>query len=174
MIEVHWEEPASRTNICICKGGWRIPPSFYTKQQEPVMEQPVGKSSGSEVTSLQRICPPCSQPDPGQIHRGIWTPTSSPVLLARSRSKLLGTAVGKHPRLEDSLFILPTPSCTVCLPWRPGRGEGAERQSLWSKSCANIWKGWLRALVWTSVLSDRPLLLLLQKFKTLQEFWTSH
>lgn len=52
MIEVHWEEPASQTNICICKGGLRIPPSFYTNQQELVNGQPAGRLSGSEVTSL--------------------------------------------------------------------------------------------------------------------------
>lgn len=57
---------------------------------------------------------------------------------------------------------------------RPGLPPGlcVERQKLQSRSCADVWRGWLRALVWTFAPSVRPLLRLLRRFKMLHEFWT--
>lgn len=57
---------------------------------------------------------------------------------------------------------------------RPGLPPGlcAERQKLRSRSHADVWRGWLRALVWTFAPSVRPLLHLLRRFKMLHEFWT--
>lgn len=162
----------------ICKGGLRIPPFFYSKQPELDMGLPPrqavwirgGLAAEDMLTTLMGR--PRLKPQRDLDTYFLPTPAGPDQKWATWPSTE-GTSPSEGLLLYSTHFFL-----------HGDQGEGrsahpglppglrAERQKLRSRRCADVWRGWLRALVWTFAPSVRPLLRLLRRFKMLHAFWT--